>query len=341
MFSGTKKPLGPLRRAFQYVSAAVLAVHFGGPVAIGFFNDRTAEQAHRLGLSETTLRGLTKAKFNIFYPEDKASYQVPMLQGLFKAHTRMREENKYAQGKYYDFYGVSFKNAVHGYRGVVDVLTLNLASKISRCSVVVPSDKLEIERLQQSFTGMNPEKIRHFPGTLKDYKALMLLHEIYHCNQNPYDTGEARERTADENSMAFFIAQGGNKEAVRSLAYGRTLNGITAFLNNGEEGKGAQDYVMGPILHHRFFDGPAMTPAESLQAHKEAAAILIDIAGPQNSYKFYDPDFLYGSVSVALSRTGLAMSPQARIVLTQAREAYEFFTRPAPAPAVAATLSLS
>lgn len=170
------KMLSPRRRAFQYAAAGFLAVNLGVPAIIGPLNDRTGEQTTRTGFNETTLRSITGAKFNIHYIEDKSTYIIPLLQGQFSLYSTMKDYYNNAQSPHgYEAFGVSLKTTFYGYRGLLDRATLHLTSKMSQCSVVIPSDRLKLETLQSTMTGLDPKNIHHFPGTLKDYNALIFL----------------------------------------------------------------------------------------------------------------------------------------------------------------------
>lgn len=332
----TPKPPGTLRRAFTAVAAAVLATQFGASMLIGMATDRTAEEAARLGLDEARLGKVAKTAFNIHYPEDRAAYLVPMLQGFFRVGAVLRDENAFARkrNEHYEFYGMAIKHPSFGYDGFLDKMTLHGTSKLAQCSIIVSSDAMRIDKVKRLFTGIDPRLIAHFPGTIKDYQTIFLLHELHHCRQTPSTDTAMLETGADIASIADYLAHGGSKDVARAVIYGRTLNSVMAYLSDFGAEDGSRAYAMGPILNHHFFGGPSMTQDESRRAHETVAETLMRLAGPQNQSALYDPGMAYALAGKALAEAP-GLGPQERLLLTLHREAFEFFMRPQPRPAPA------
>ncbi|MBI2233438.1 MAG: hypothetical protein HYU57_00165 [Micavibrio aeruginosavorus] len=343
MFSRkNKNPPGKLRRAFAAAAAVVLAAQFGASTLIGMATDRTAEEAARLGLEEARLRSIAKAAFNTHYPEDKAAYLVPMLQGFFDIGAEMRNENAFARKRDgdYEFYGIALKHPFFGYNGFFDRMTLHAASKLSQCNIVVSSDAMQIDKVKRLFTGLDPRQVANFPGTIKDYQTIFLLHELHHCSQTPSADTASQETGADIASLDDYLRHGGNRDVARSVMYGRVLLAAMAHTFSATAEGGEHAYIMGPILNHRFFGGPAMTQEESRRAHRDAAAILARIDQPRHPIDRSTPGMIYALAGKALAEIK-DIHPQTLAVLRLQREAFEFFMRPqGPAPAGAATPSV-
>ena len=330
------KKTGLLRKAFNYAGTAFLAVHFGASSLVGDVNDRTAEEAARLGLNEAELRQLAATPFNTFYPEDKAAYAVPLLQGLFKVYGEFKSEHNHAKNATtsYEFFGASVRNPLYGHKGVLDILTLGTTRTLFPCSVVVSSGKLAAERIKGVITGLsNPQ---NFPGVVEDYQKLFLIHEIAHCDQSPRETREAMERNADIVSIDFYLKHGGNPEVVKTIIYGRAITAMTSFIVSTPQDKdsdGPHDYIMGPALHHRFIDGsgPVFSPAAIRAGYIEAVKTLGQLAGG-DMLSLYNQKELAVLAHAALLRPDVSLSPAARHILQLHREANDFFMTPRPAP---------
>lgn len=326
---------GTLRRIFA-AAAAVLASQFGAATLLGMATDRTAEEAARLGLNEARLSKVAQAAFNIHYPEDRAAYLVPMLQGFFSVGAKLRDENTFARkrNENYEFYGMAFKHPLFGYDGLLDRATFHATSKFAQCNIIISSDALRLDKVKRMLTGMDSRQVANFPGEIKDYQKIFLLHELAHCRQIPSTDTEMLETGADIASLSDYLAHGGNKDVARAIMYGRVINGVMAYLSDADAESGGRLYAMGPILNHRFFGGPAITQDESRRAHETVAATLARLAGPENQIDLYDPGMAYALAGKALAEAS-GLGPQDRLLLTLHREAFEFFMRPRQGPAPA------
>ena len=252
---------GTLRRIFAAAAAAVLASQFGAATLLGMATDRTAEEAARLGLNEARLSKVAQAAFNIHYPEDRAAYLVPMLQGFFSVGAKLHDENTFARkrNENYEFYGMAFKHPLFGYDGLLDRATFHATSKFAQCNIIISSDALRLDKVKRMLTGMDSRQVANFPGEIKDYQKIFLLHELAHCRQIPSTDIEMLETGADIASLSDYLAHGGNKDVARAIMYGRVINGVMAYLSDADAESGGRLYAMGPILNHRFFGGPAIT----------------------------------------------------------------------------------
>ncbi len=318
-----KKKMGKLRRIFNYAGAAFLTVHFGVPQLVSQTQNETGDVSDRLGVPVETMSRVSQGRFTILYPESKSSlayaYATINRNLIRETHGQYQAAQK---GKAYSFYGFAFKNTMFGPKGILDTLTFGQSGKLASCTVFFPSDKLSFETLKNELaTGLeNPR----FPGTKEDYLKLLLFHELEHCNQSFRMKADQKETMADRRSFDVYLAEGGNKEVVRGVLYMRTLSAIAALMSDGPGAENLSPYGKIPYLYARYFGGPVIQDKDHEVISREIYQRLNEQARKDGTGALYRHDDILRAADRLLGRPH-SLSPQARTLLIQYKNACEFF----------------
>lgn len=349
-----KAKIGRLRRIFNYTALPLLGIYFAGPMTIASMNDRTKDIGEKLDIPTATIEGMTRGKTLILDPSTRSSAAFAYLMESSDLRKGIMEQSNEAARKSdrYDFVGFSYSHPLFGQRGYVDQLTQGRTGKYSPCYIFFPSDRFDLDLLYDAASGGLPVKeIVNKPGTRNDYLKLVLFHELEHCNQHFRAKAEDREFQAEKASIDRFLAQGGDPEVVRATLYLRTLGTLSLIAFNGprkkdddnhEENKGMA-YNIIPTLYARYFGGVEIS-TQNFETVEEEVFNLLRKTGTVHHLDGTDlllHKNLYFVIDAALCDPDTTMSLQTRGLLTQYRQAYEFFTVPKQQAANTATPTLT
>lgn len=330
-----KKKMGKLRRIFNYAGAAFLTVHFGLPQIIGQTENKTEDVSDRLGVPMETMSRVSQGRFTILYPESKSSLVYVYATANHHLIHETRSQHLAAQkGGAYSFYGFSYKNTMFGQKGMLDMLTFGQSGKLASCAVFFPSEKLTFETLKNELAPGLESRTPHFPGRKEDYLKLILFHELEHCNQSFRMKADQKETLADRHSFDAYLAEGGNKEVVRSILYMRTLAAISTLMSEGPEKENLSPYGKIPYLYARYFGGPVIQDKDHVLVSREVHSRLKEKAQREGMETFYAHRDILRAAKAVLNDPA-PLSPQARALLTQYKNACEFFENPGESPKTA------
>lgn len=312
-----------------------LAAHMG----LSFASNQKDEVLKDLDLKKSDIADITKSRVIISYPENKTTRLYATLKNSPADHLTILDfYDAYKNHPYYPLYAITEPSPFFGSGGWGDKLTLGLSKKVVPCQITFPSNRLDMWELFNGFTDLKPYWLKNRPGTIEDYKKLILFHELEHCNQKKGDAA-SQELKAEKKAFDRYLSTGGHLDVVRSNIYFTAMASIRQMINyddvkdsgaylTGVRPEGEYIYVMAPILHHQYFNGPAMTLEQCRKAYKNALIALKDYAAKHKKDVSLTGLGLQKDIDGILKDHHSQVDPHTRHVLELYQEAYHFFTTP-------------
>jgi|GEM_PF-5916871 hypothetical protein len=326
-----KKPLSPLRRAFNYAGAVFLSVYFGGPMISAHFGDVTNDISEKLDIPVRTINAATRGPTYILHPETDSAVAFAHLNESPDLRRTIMEHNSgnARHRNFYDFMGLSYSHPFFGQNGFLNKITLGQSGKLAPCYVFFPSDRLDLNRYFETMSDVPAKDVVNRPGTLADYLKLILLHELEHCKQPVAMPADEREFLADQVAYDSYLKHGGNIDVVRAVLSLRMAQTLSNIIFKGGAGDGVEtQHSAIALLYPQYFGGTPI-PQEAFKDIQNEAYRALEAAAKARGMDSFDlqaPKNLHSVTKDILQDPAQNLSPHTRAFLIQYKEAYEFLT---------------